>query len=165
MPTLNLDLSQIQPLEGFSGEPLPNGNYTCVATDSQMRVTKAGTGKYLEVTFDVIEGAHKGRKLWSRFNIENPSERARTIGLGQLKQLGEAVGVPHIKESEQLHGKPVTLRVVVRRDPNFGPSNEVKGYMPAVAASPAASAPAPASAAPWDKTGDPSADAAPPWAR
>ena len=162
MPTLNLDLSQIQPLESLSGEPLPNGNYICVATDSQMRTTKAGTGKYLEVTFDVIEGAHKGRKLWSRMNIENPSERARTIGLGQLKQLGEAVGVPHIQESEQLHGKPVTLRVVVKQDPNYGPSNDVKGFMPAAGP---ASAPAPASAAPWDKTGDPSADAAPPWAR
>ena len=137
-----------------------------------MRQTKAGTGKYLEVTFDVIDGPHKGRKVWARFNIEHPSEQARTIGLGQLKQFGEAVGVPHIQESEQLHGKPVTLRVVVKQDANYGPSNDVKGFMPAAgtatpAANPVAAPPSPA-AAPWEQRGAdavPSANAAPPWAR
>lgn len=162
MATLNIDLSNIEST-GFSSEPLPAGNYPCVAVASQLKSTKAGNGRYLEVEFDVIDGPHKGRKLWSRFNIENPSEKAVQIGYEQLAQFGRAVGVTVIQESEQLHGKPVTVKVTVKHSSEYGPSNEVKGFAAMGGPSPAAAgvaspspSPAPAAAA---------AGSAPPWAR
>jgi len=40
-----------------------------------MKPTKTGSGTYLELTFQVIEGQYKNRLLWSRLNLSNPTIR------------------------------------------------------------------------------------------
>ena len=37
-----------------------------------MKATKAGTGQYLQLGFQILDGPHKGRKLWARLNLDNP---------------------------------------------------------------------------------------------
>ena len=54
-------------------EPLPEGYYNVIAIDSEIRDTKAGTGNYLQFKFEVLDGQHKGRYIWDRFNLRNPS--------------------------------------------------------------------------------------------
>ena len=56
------DANQVEPSTDF--DPLPAGKYPAVITASETKPTKAGTGHFLQLTFQVVEGPFKGRQLW-----------------------------------------------------------------------------------------------------
>ena len=56
------DARTVEPSADF--EAIPAGKYLAIITDSGMKETKAGTGNYLELTLQIIEGEFKGRNLW-----------------------------------------------------------------------------------------------------
>lgn len=96
-------------------EPLPSGRYLCVITDSAMKATKDGVGKYLELKFQVLDGEHKGRFLWARLNLHNPNETTVRIAKAQLSSLCRAVNVMQPRDSVELHGLPVVVQVKLRK--------------------------------------------------
>ena len=57
-------------------EPIPEALYKAVIIDSEMRKTKAGTGSYLMLKFEVLEGAHAGRWVKTNLNLDNPNEKS-----------------------------------------------------------------------------------------
>ena len=71
------DAATIEPRKNF--EPIPAGKYIAAITESEMKPNKAGTGSYLKLTFQVIEGTYKGRLLWARLNLNNPNATAVQI--------------------------------------------------------------------------------------
>ena len=90
MANLNgFDAATVDPATDF--EPLPAGKYLAVITDSEMKPTKAGTGHYLQMTFQVIDGPFKNRLLWSRLNLDNPNRQAVQIAQGELSAICRAV--------------------------------------------------------------------------
>ena len=90
MANLNgFNANNVDPATDF--EPIPTGKYLAVITDSEMKPTKSGSGRYLELTFQVIDGPHKNRLLWSRLNLENPNELAMQIAQGELSAICRAV--------------------------------------------------------------------------
>ena len=160
MANLNgFDANTVDPATDF--EPLPAGKYLSVITDSEMKPTKAGTGHYLQLTFQVIDGQFKNRLLWSRLNLDNPNHQAVQIAQGELSAICRAVGVLQPKDSIELHDLPLQVTVKCKkREDTDELTNVVKGYKKrdALAATPAASSPAPAKAAspsstpPWKRT-------------
>jgi hypothetical protein len=58
------DANQVEPIADF--EPLPADQYTAAIVESEMKPNKAGTGRYLQLVFEVLEGFYKGRRLWAR---------------------------------------------------------------------------------------------------
>lgn len=108
-----------------SYDALPDGQYPAIATASEIKDTKAGNGKFLAVTFEIIDGDHKGRRLWQNMNIQNPSTQAERIGRAELAVLCKACGIKNPTESEELHDIPVLL--TVRRDRNDATRNVIKG--------------------------------------
>jgi hypothetical protein len=133
------------PTEG-DFQPLPVGEYLVVIVDSQQRPTRAGTGHYLELTLEVVGEKFKGRKLWDRLNLANPSEKAVQIANKALASICHAVGVPKPSDSAELHGVPLVAAVDIEE---FGgkTTNRVKSYKRAgaVAATKTETKPA----APW----------------
>jgi len=127
MANLNgFDASQVEPT---SFDPLPAGKYLAVITESEMRPTKKGAGQYLNLTFEVIEGEYKGRKLWARLNLKNPNPQAEQIARGQLSAICRAVGVMAPKDSLELHNLPLVVTVKVKKREDTGDlQNEVSGY-------------------------------------
>lgn len=111
-------------------DPVPAGEYPAVAIDSEVKPTKSGGGSYLQVTFEVIEGEYKGRKLWGRYNLENQNKQAVDIGHAQLKQLTTAAGKPNTRDSAEIHNIPVILKVTMRNDAQYGPQNDIKEAKP-----------------------------------
>lgn len=109
-------------------EPLPKGSYPVVITGSEMKPTKKGDGEYLELTLEVIDGAHKGRLIWDRLNLHNPNPKAVEIATKSLAQICQAVGVHQPKESAELHHKPLVVRVDIEHQAGYEPSNRVRGY-------------------------------------
>ena len=139
----------VEPSADF--EALPPGKYVAVITASEMKPTRAGNGSYLELTFEVLEGEHKGRKLWARLNLDNPNPLTVQIARGELSAVCRAVNVMEPKDSCELHNLPLVLTVKQKTDGDGELRNEVRGYArrePASGArqAPAAAAPAPA---PW----------------
>ena len=150
MANLNgFNANDVDPAADF--EVVPAGKYLAVITDSEMKPTKSGNGSYLEFVFEIIEGEHKGRNLWSRLNLDNPNPVAVQIARGELSAICRAVGVMQPKDSLELQNLPLLITVKCKkREDNGDIVNEVKGY----AKKEAATSPP-----------QPSADNTPPWAR
>ncbi len=143
----------IEPARDF--ELLPAGDYKVTIVSTERKPTKAGTGHYLEMRMDVIEGPSKGRVLFERLNLWNPNEVAVKIAQQQLAALCRAVGISTPEDSSEFCNKPIcaTVKIDKGRD-GYGDSNGIKTYK-AIADCKAASAPAPAASpaapqAPWD---------------
>ena len=127
MATLNFNANEVDPAVGF--EPVPAGRYVAVITESELKPTKAGTGSYLQLTFQIIEGEFKGRLLWARLNLDNPSEMAVKIARAELSAICRAVNVMAPKDSLELHNLPLTISVGCKKRDDTGEiTNEIKGY-------------------------------------
>jgi hypothetical protein len=151
------DAQTVEPNDSF--DPIPNGDYLCIITASEMKPTKAGDGAYLELELQVIEGPYQGRKLWDRLNLNNANETAVKIAKGTLSAICRAVGVLQPKDSCELHDLPLLVKVACKkRDDTDELTNVIKSYKKrdAVVTAPASS-PAPAKAASNPST--------PPWKR
>jgi len=116
-------------------DPIPAGSYRLQVIESKLEDTKAGTGEMLTLTLEVLEGQFKGRRIWDRLNIRNQNPDAQRIAQQALRNLCLSVNVPQIRDSEQLHFKPFTARVVVEPDKTgqYGPQNRVRYIDPTAA--------------------------------
>ncbi len=121
------DANEVEPTTDF--EPIPAGKYPAVITESEVKTNKAGTGSYLQFTFQIIDGEYKGRFLWARLNLDNPNETAVKIARGELSAICRAVGVMAPADSLELHDLPLVITVKCKKraetDEIF---NEIKGY-------------------------------------
>jgi hypothetical protein len=158
MAILNFDASTVQPQDSFS--PIPAGDYIAQVTDSSIKPTKSGTGMILNLTWTILDGQYANRKVFDRINIQNQNPEAEKIGQRQLSSVCHAANVMKLQDSNQLHGRPCKITVKIRKDEQYGDSNEVKGYAAAGASQSAAPMMAAAANAPQQ-----TASAAPPWAR
>lgn len=123
----NFDANQVDPSVAL--DPLPAGKYIAVVSESELKPTKAGGGKYLQLTFQIIEGEHKGRLVWARLNLENKSDMTVKIARGELSAICRAVGVMQPRDSVELHNVPLEINVgLKKRDDNGEFTNVIKGY-------------------------------------
>jgi len=139
--------------------PVPAGWYTASISGADAKDTKAGTGKYIAVRFDIIGPEYQGRVVWCNLNTRNPNPKAEEIGRQQLGTIMRAIGLAKLEDSDQLLGGSLQIKVTVKNDPNYGPGNEIKGFKAANgSAPPAVSKSKPAA------TASTATSASPPWA-
>jgi len=160
MANLNgFNANEVEPVDDL--EPIPAGKYVAVITDSEMKPTKSGTGNYLQLTFQIIEGEYANRLLWVRLNLDNPNGTAVEIARRELSSICRAVGVMVPTDSTDLHNLPCFIHVRVKRRSDTGElQNEVKGYSRRDATAQPIAASEVASSTP-----DASGSDAPPWKR
>ena len=120
----------VEPQQNFSA--LDPGRYEVIITDSELKETKAGTGQYLQLTFEVVGNSAKGRKLWTRLNVSNPNKTAEEIAFRELAAICQLTGVAWpLDDSEDLHNIPLMVDVVQVLNPvNESIGNKIKGYAP-----------------------------------
>ena len=116
---------------GGDFSPLPAGIYEAIITDTEMRETKAGDGKYLALTYEIVGDEYKGRLIWDNLNLVNPSEKAVAIGKRKLIQLSQALGLGVVpRESSQLHDKVLRIKVDIEEREGYDPQNRVVTTLP-----------------------------------
>jgi hypothetical protein len=152
------DATTVEPNSGY--EVLPPGNYLLQIVQSEMRSTRDGSGQYLFLELDVLDGQYAGRKLFDRIHLVNANPEAVQIAQRTLSSICRAAGKMQVNNSEQLHFIPMRASVRVRPPKgNYGESNTIR-YLPREAAE--------VVAAPTTRpvaTASPPADARLPWQR
>lgn len=140
-------------------EPLPAGWYSVTIAGAELKTTSAGTGQYIAVRYDVTGPTHQGRVVFGNLNIRNPNPKAEEIGRTQLGELMRAIGLASVQDTDQLIGGQLSIKLSIRTQEGYEPTNDIKGFKALTGAAPSAgfAASVPAQAAP--------ASATPPWAK
>lgn len=152
MASINFNPATVEPAKPL--EPIPSGKYAAMMTDSDCKPNSKGTGLRMPVTFQILDGEFKGRKVFDGLNIQHENPVAQQIGQEQLSAICHAVGhLGQLEDTSQLHGKPLLLTVGfvgeqtdAATGKTYKAKNEINGYEPLAGAAPAGGAPA--SAAP-----------------
>lgn len=144
MESCFFDATTVDPLMS-SFEPLPEGEYEAMIIKSENKLTKAGTGSYLELQVQVISGEYKKRILWAKLNLKNPSTGAVERAKRELSSICHAVGVLRPQTKEALHNIPMIVRVIqVDDERNPGKKdNKITAWIAKPDAGVTVSAPAP----------------------
>ena len=165
----SFDATSVEPTTAY--ELLPAGKYRAQIVESEMRVTRNGMGQFLWLMLDILDGQHKGRKIFDQLNLVNPNPTTVEIAQRTLSAICHATGRMHVSDSEELHLIPMTIQVKIKPPKNgYGESNAIAYLQPeaggsqAAAAKPAvtpaaplttqaAAAPPKMASAPWNKKG------------
>jgi hypothetical protein len=109
-------------------EPLPVGQYKVQIIESKIEDTKSGSGQMLTLTLEVTEGEYANRRVWDRLNIRNDNPDAQRIAQRALANLCLAIGVAQLRDTEELHFKPMMVKIGIRQDKTgqYGPQNTVR---------------------------------------
>lgn len=134
MASLNgFDATKVEPTKAFT--PIPAGDYKAAISASEMKPTAKGNGTYLALTFDVLDGEHKGRKLYVNLNLNNPNNQAVEIAKAELSAICRAVAVLTPNDSAELHNRPMVVTVGLEKRKDTGEmQNRVKGFKSLAAA-------------------------------
>lgn len=147
MVELNFDVEEVTPND-FS--PLPAGNYAGEILAADVTKTSKGHDTLL-LTIQV-----NGRRVRDYLNLWNPNKKAVEIAEERLSQIGSALGMSKIADTDHILAKGLTVRLGIQEG---GQYNEVLGYSAATDSPPPAAAPpvaapaptAPAASAPWEQ--------------
>lgn len=112
------DAEKVEPQTGF--DPIPNGIYLACIEASEEKDTVAGDGSYLALTFQILDGEYKGRKLWHNLNLQNKNDQAVGIARAHLSQICRATGVLRPNDSSELHDIPMAITVACRKRKDTG---------------------------------------------
>ena len=164
MAQLNFDASTVPPSESI--EAIPAGWYNAQIDQSEMKPTKDGSGAYLALRFSILDGQYVNRKVFTRLNLRNANPVAQEIAYKQLSAICHATGVLQVQDSQQLHGRPMKIKVSVRAaSGDYEASNELKAFKNInEQVDGPVGAPAAQGGAPWAGQQAPAAQQAAPWA-
>lgn len=118
---------------------MPNIHYLGHIKKSEVNKTKAGTGLRLNMQveiecsedddFNPDNCKYKGRLVFIGLNIQNPSAKAVEISQRELRSICDAVKVPEVEDSEELHDITFGFKLGVESSEGFDDKNIIKKYM------------------------------------
>lgn len=130
MATLNFDSSKVEPRAPM--EALPKGWYGAEITSEEMKATKDDKGAFLQIEYTIFDHpSYKGRKAFGRLNLQNANPQAVEIAQRDLSSLCRATGLTFLRDSAELRGKRLMIRLKVRAgDAQYEDSNDIVDYKP-----------------------------------
>jgi hypothetical protein len=142
--------------EGRSYDLLPDGWYNVTISQATLGDTKSGTGKKIDIRYDITGPTHQGRVIFGSVNIRNQSQKAEEIGRQQLGEIMRAIGLSKVQDSDELIGGNLAVKVKTKPAENgYEARNEVSGFKAIDGSAPpkpvTTTAPATGAAPPWAK--------------
>lgn len=145
--------------------PFPAGTYLMQASKvGDLKKNNAGTGAYVPVEFEVVDGEHRGRKIFENFSYMHENPKTEQIALQRTKQWILATGRDGNIELTTdvlaaLEGQEFTAEVTIKPDSNGVNKNQIRYFVipegdapPKPAPKPEASKPSAGKAKkPWEK--------------
>ena len=151
----NVDLSTLEERSSF--DPIPVGQYHVGISKADLKPCKDPSNKMVVIEFMVKGGDYADRLLWARLNIINSNPTAQELAWKELGELGRAIGLTTVNDTDQFPGRECYLDVAIEpAKGEYGPSNRIKKYHSLSSgghAVPAASSTgaAPAAKKPWEQ--------------
>jgi len=161
MASLTFNAAEHAPSQSF--EVLPAGEYVAMISSSEVKATRDGSGSYISLRFDIVDGQFKGRCIFKMLNIWNQNPKAVEIANGELSSICHATNVMQLSDTSQLHNRPMLIKVAIRpAQGQYDASNDIKSFKPLneAKAQPSATLPHPTTQtaptpakkpAPWEK--------------
>lgn len=112
-------------------QPIPDGIYTAEVKKAELKDTKDGTGQYINLQFSVLGPTHAGRVVFAIVNIKNKNQQAEEIGLRQLKELRIACGIATLRDTDELVGRSMKIKVKTQKSEEYGDKNTVAAFISA----------------------------------
>ena len=134
-----------------SFDVIPAGWYTATITSADLKDTKDRTGKYIALRLDILGPTHQGCVVFSNINIRNASAKAEEIGRQQLGDVMRSIGLSSVRDTDQLVGGNLEIKLKITKSEEYGDKNEVSAYRSLNGAAPALSSSKPS--APAEKKG------------
>jgi hypothetical protein len=119
--------NSVEPRKNFG--VMPPGEYPVLIETAEYKQTSKGDGHLVALTLVVLDGQYAGRKIFDNINIDNPNPQTVGIALETFGELGRAIGVEAIKDTDQLLNQIVIVKAVVKKDNVYGEKNAVAKYM------------------------------------
>ena len=97
--------------------PIPPGWQSAhIVEASYKEVLNNSTSTYMLAVFEIIEGEHKGRKIFQNVTLTNQNQQAVEIGQRLLTDICNALKIGPLKNLEVLLYKPMKVRIGIKRD-------------------------------------------------
>ncbi len=114
---------------------LPAGEYSAVLVASEKKATKDDGGSYLKMDFQIVRGEFQNQHIFQNLNLwlaltDDKKRTAVQIAKGQLSELCRAVGVGTPKDSTELHGIELMIRINAKENGEYGMQNNITKYSP-----------------------------------
>lgn len=117
-------------IESNSFDPIPSGKYQAIVSEAEVKETKAGNGKYLNLQLKIVGEKYEGRVIFDMINFENSSQKAEVIGKAKLGKLVLALGLDEVTDTDDLLGITIGIKVSVEHDDYKGEKvNKIKDYL------------------------------------
>lgn len=120
----------VEPAKPRDNMLIPNGWYRAWIIGTDIRKTNAGDGRFLELTWEIVEGDYEKRRLWDRHNFENKSAVAVKIAQEQISAICHATNVLEFSDPGELAGVLCMIKIGVERKTGQPDRNKIYGYMP-----------------------------------
>ena len=127
MVEFKFDATKVAPNEGFG--LIPAGEYQAQIVSTEMVKNNSGKGKHLKLKVKILGPEYKGRVLFDHLNLFNPNKEAVQIAEAQLSAICHALEIKRIKNTQQLHDKPLLINVIVEPGTNgYKDQNKIQVY-------------------------------------
>jgi len=127
MVELVQNAAEIEPMGAYT--PIPIDDYLSMIVASEKKDTKSGTGSYLNLTFEIIDGEYKGRRVFDTLNLVNSNTQTVEIAQRRLSAIQRCVGVIHLRDSNELHNIPLVISVGIKpADGQYAAKNIIRGF-------------------------------------
>jgi len=128
MAFISFTAEEIQPASNDEFQLIPTGWYPAIIVDSEMRQSKSG-GEYLWLKFQIIDGQHNNRKVFTMLNVINQNEEVQKRSLERLSSICHATSRLSIQDTHELHDIPMEIKVGIRKgNDQYPDSNDIYAY-------------------------------------
>ncbi len=105
--------------EGGSIVCIDDGRYPAVVISSELKQNSKGTGSMVCLKTIITSGKYKDTEFVEHLNIIHPKDQTVLIAMQTLANIGKAVGLASITDTNQLHNKPYVIEVKQKQRKNF----------------------------------------------
>lgn len=97
-------------------EELPPGEYIVKITKSERMLSKKGN-EYLALNMEVMQPPKFAKRIYfANLNLWHPDEKVQGYARTDLANIGRAIGVFRFQNTQQLHGIPFKIHLVIKGD-------------------------------------------------
>lgn len=103
---------------------IPNGSYTAMIVEAKELISKTSGVPYASLKVEIVDGSHKGRKVYDNLFLNSANDMAQSIARRKLNAIANAVGITVMNGPNDFLYKPIAVEISVDKEGK----NQVKMY-------------------------------------